>query len=262
MLMGEAAPAAPVHASMAESRRLAVLIDADNTSPKIADALFEEVAKIGEASLRRIYGDFSGSKLKSWADILARHAILPQQQFAYTVGKNSSDIALVIDAMDLLHSARFDGFCPGLVGQRLHPARGPDPRAGGGRLRHRPGQDPRELPPGLHPLHLHRELRTRPGHSEGGARLAAPDEGGGRPDPQGDGRARGGWRGLVPARHRRHPADQPLLGIRHPHLRTPQALGPRRRERPLRHRPLRPAPAHPPEFVHRMCMGSASPNPR
>ena len=93
-----------------ESRRLAVLIDADNTSPKIADALFDEVAKIGEASLRRIYGDFSGSKLRSWADILARHAILPQQQFAYTTGKNSSDIALVIDAMDLLHSARFHGF--------------------------------------------------------------------------------------------------------------------------------------------------------
>jgi hypothetical protein len=96
---------------MAGSRRLAVLIDADNTSPKIADALFEEVAKIGEASLRRIYGDFSGTKLRSWADILARHAILPQQQFAYTTGKNSSDIALVIDAMDLLHSGRFDGFC-------------------------------------------------------------------------------------------------------------------------------------------------------
>jgi hypothetical protein len=93
------------------SRRLAVLIDADNASPKIADALFDEVARIGEASLRRIYGDFSGSKLKSWADILARHAILPQQQFAYTTGKNSSDIALVIDAMDLLHSGRFDGFC-------------------------------------------------------------------------------------------------------------------------------------------------------
>jgi uncharacterized LabA/DUF88 family protein len=93
------------------SRRLAVLIDADNASPKVADALFDEVAKIGEASLRRIYGDFSGGKLKSWADILARHAILPQQQFAYTTGKNSSDIALVIDAMDLLHSGRFDGFC-------------------------------------------------------------------------------------------------------------------------------------------------------
>ncbi|KSV61791.1 MULTISPECIES: NYN domain-containing protein [Sinorhizobium/Ensifer group] len=93
------------------SPRLAVLIDADNTSAKIADGLFEEVAKIGEASVRRIYGDFSGTRSKAWADVLAKHAIIPQQQFAYTTGKNASDITLVIDAMDLLHSGRFDGFC-------------------------------------------------------------------------------------------------------------------------------------------------------
>src|ERR671910_3893245 len=93
------------------SGRLAVLIDADNTSPRIADGLFDEIAKIGEASVRRIYGDFSGQRLKSWADILAKHAILPQQNFAYTSGKNASDIALVIDAMDLLHTGRFEGFC-------------------------------------------------------------------------------------------------------------------------------------------------------
>jgi hypothetical protein len=92
-------------------RRLAVLIDADNASPRIADALFDEIAKIGEASLRRIYGDFSKGQLAGWEKVLARHAILAQQQFAYTTGKNSSDIALVIDAMDLLHSGRFDGFC-------------------------------------------------------------------------------------------------------------------------------------------------------
>ena len=93
------------------SPRLAVLIDADNASAKIADGLFEEIAKIGEASVRRIYGDFSSSRLKAWADVLSRHAIIPQQQFAYTTGKNASDITLVIDAMDLLHSGRFDGFC-------------------------------------------------------------------------------------------------------------------------------------------------------
>lgn len=93
------------------SPRLAVLIDADNASAKIADGLFEEVAKIGEASVRRIYGDFSGTRSKGWAEILAKHAIIPQQQFAYTTGKNASDITLVIDAMDLLHSGRFDGFC-------------------------------------------------------------------------------------------------------------------------------------------------------
>jgi uncharacterized LabA/DUF88 family protein len=93
------------------SPRLAVLIDADNASPRIAEGLFEEVAKIGEASVRRIYGDFSNDRSRGWADILSRHAIIPQQQFAYTTGKNASDITLVIDAMDLLHSARFDGFC-------------------------------------------------------------------------------------------------------------------------------------------------------
>jgi uncharacterized LabA/DUF88 family protein len=87
------------------------LIDADNTSPRIAPGLFEEIAKIGEASVRRIYGDFSGTRLKGWADILSTHAIMPHQNFAYTTGKNASDIALVIDAMDLLHSSRFNGFC-------------------------------------------------------------------------------------------------------------------------------------------------------
>ena len=93
------------------SPRLAVLIDADNTSAKIANGLFEEIAKLGEASVRRIYGDFSSTRSKGWTDILAKHAIIPQQQFAYTTGKNASDITLVIDAMDLLHSGRFDGFC-------------------------------------------------------------------------------------------------------------------------------------------------------
>lgn len=93
------------------SPRLAVLIDADNASAKIVDGLFEEIAKIGEASVRRIYGDFANARSKAWIDVLAKHAIIPQQQFAYTTGKNASDITLVIDAMDLLHSGRFDGFC-------------------------------------------------------------------------------------------------------------------------------------------------------
>lgn len=87
------------------SPRLAVLIDADNASA------IEEIAKIGEASVRRIYGDFASARSKAWIDVLAKHAIIPQQQFAYTNGKNASDITLVIDAMDLLHSGRFAGFC-------------------------------------------------------------------------------------------------------------------------------------------------------
>jgi uncharacterized LabA/DUF88 family protein len=100
-----------VRAEQQRLPRFAVLIDADNTSPQIAGGLFEEVAKFGEASVRRIYGDFSTPQLKSWSDILQKYAIDPYQQFAYTKGKNASDIALVIDAMDLLHSGRFDGFC-------------------------------------------------------------------------------------------------------------------------------------------------------
>jgi hypothetical protein len=92
-------------------RRLAILIDADNASPRIVTGLFEEIAALGEASVRRIYGDFSGTRLRGWAEVLSTHAIIPQQNFANTVGKNASDIALVIDAMDLLHTGRFDAFC-------------------------------------------------------------------------------------------------------------------------------------------------------
>ena len=91
--------------------RLAVLIDAENASPRIAEALFTEIATLGEASARRIYGDFASAQIQGWTRVLARFAIQPQQNFANTKGKNSGDIALVIDAMDLLHSGRFDGFC-------------------------------------------------------------------------------------------------------------------------------------------------------
>ncbi len=91
--------------------RLAVLIDADNVSAKHAAEIFEEIATLGEAGLRRIYGDFSNGSPQGWeAKSLAEYAIVPHQQFANTSGKNSSDIALVIDAMDILHSGRFGGF--------------------------------------------------------------------------------------------------------------------------------------------------------
>jgi uncharacterized LabA/DUF88 family protein len=98
---------------MAEEKapRLAVLIDAENASARIAEALFSEIATLGEASARRIYGDFASPQIAGWTRVLARFAIQPQQNFANTKGKNSGDIALVIDAMDLLHSGRFDGFC-------------------------------------------------------------------------------------------------------------------------------------------------------
>lgn len=92
-------------------RLLAVMIDADNVSARYAEAIFEEIASFGEASVRRIYGDFSGGPTQGWTkEKLAEHAIVPRQQFANTTQKNASDIALVIDAMDLLHTGRFDGF--------------------------------------------------------------------------------------------------------------------------------------------------------
>jgi uncharacterized LabA/DUF88 family protein len=91
--------------------RLAVLIDADNASAKIAPVLFAEIAKIGEASVRRLYGDFSTPRMQSWRDVSPTFAIIEHHNRAHTSGKNASDIALVIDAMDLLHSGRLDGFC-------------------------------------------------------------------------------------------------------------------------------------------------------
>ena len=89
---------------------LAVLIDADNTSHKHAKAIFDEIAGFGEASVRRIYGDFSSTHMKGWSAVQAEFGIVPHHQPANTVGKNASDIALVIDAMDLMLSGRFDGF--------------------------------------------------------------------------------------------------------------------------------------------------------
>jgi uncharacterized LabA/DUF88 family protein len=91
--------------------RLAVLIDADNAQPSIIEGLLAEVAKYGTAHVRRAYGDWTGTSLKGWKDQLLAQSIQPIQQFAYTRGKNATDAAMVIDAMDLLYSGRFDGFC-------------------------------------------------------------------------------------------------------------------------------------------------------
>ncbi|HEY8355193.1 MAG TPA: NYN domain-containing protein [Methylophilaceae bacterium] len=93
--------------------RLAVLIDADNTFRVIdlIDELFEEISKFGDASVRRIYGDWTQNQLSRWKEILPKHAIQPIQQYANTKGKNATDSALIIDAMDLLYTAPLDGFC-------------------------------------------------------------------------------------------------------------------------------------------------------
>ena len=98
-----------------KQNRLAVLIDADNASASVAPELFAEIAKYGIASVKRIYGDWSGSTLNAWRKILLRHALVPVQQFAYTKGKDATDMGLIIDAMDLLYSGTFDGFCLVLI---------------------------------------------------------------------------------------------------------------------------------------------------
>ncbi|MBS7525905.1 NYN domain-containing protein [Fusibacter paucivorans] len=97
--------------SEAESKKLAVLIDADNAQATVCSELLAEVAKFGIASVKRAYGDWTTSNLKSWKDYLHKYAIQPIQQFSYTQGKNATDSALIIDAMDLLHESRLDGFC-------------------------------------------------------------------------------------------------------------------------------------------------------
>ena len=93
-----------------DNKRLAVLVDADNIPAGWAPAIFKEIATFGDATVRRIYGDFASGNLGAWRKVLQEHALIPHHQPAYTKGKNSSDIALVIDAMDLLHSDRVDGF--------------------------------------------------------------------------------------------------------------------------------------------------------
>ncbi len=93
------------------SLRLAVLIDADNAQAVVIEDLLAEIATFGEATVRRIYGDFTAPTSSSWKKVLQRYAIKPVQQFAYTTGKNATDSTLIIDAMDLLYTRKFDGFC-------------------------------------------------------------------------------------------------------------------------------------------------------
>jgi hypothetical protein len=92
-------------------QRMAMLIDGDNAQPNLIVKLLAEVGKYGPITIRRIYGDWTTPQMNGWKDCLNNHAIQPIQQFRYTVGKNATDSALIIDAMDLLHSALVDGFC-------------------------------------------------------------------------------------------------------------------------------------------------------
>jgi uncharacterized LabA/DUF88 family protein len=93
------------------SPKLAVLIDADNAQPAVVEGLLAEIAQYGTATVKRAYGDWTGPQLKGWKEALLKYAIQPIQQFRYTTGKNATDSALIIDAMDLLYGAKLGGFC-------------------------------------------------------------------------------------------------------------------------------------------------------
>lgn len=93
------------------NQKLAVLIDADNAQASVIQELLAEVSRYGTATIKRAYGDWTTTNLKSWKDVLHKMAIQPIQQFSYTSGKNATDSALIIDAMDVLHDNTVDGFC-------------------------------------------------------------------------------------------------------------------------------------------------------
>ncbi|WP_439131656.1 NYN domain-containing protein [Polaribacter sp.] len=90
---------------------ISVLIDGDNAQPKLIKEIIDEVSKYGKATIRRIYGDWTSQQMNSWKAIINQHSITPIQKFSYTTGKNSTDGALIIDAMDILHGKNTEGFC-------------------------------------------------------------------------------------------------------------------------------------------------------
>src|SRR5690606_41058002 len=94
-----------------QDHKLAVLIDADNVPSTKITGMLEEISKNGTPTIKRIYGDWTKPHLSGWKNVLLEHAIIPVQQYSYTTGKNSSDSALIIDAMDILYSEKVTGFC-------------------------------------------------------------------------------------------------------------------------------------------------------
>ena len=94
-----------------ESKQFAVLIDADNAQASVLESILNEISLMGDATVKRIYGDFTNPQSSCWKHLLQKNAIKPIQQFAYTTGKNATDSMLIIDAMDLLYTQAFDGFC-------------------------------------------------------------------------------------------------------------------------------------------------------
>ncbi len=96
---------------MSERTGMALLVDGDNARPSLVEPILAEAVRYGTIAVRRIYGDWTTPNMAGWKVALQDHAFQPQQQFRYTTGKNATDSALIIDAMDLLHSGRIDGFC-------------------------------------------------------------------------------------------------------------------------------------------------------
>ena len=96
---------------MASDSRFAVLIDADNVSGKYIKLILDEISKDGVATYKRIYGDWTNPALVSWKSVLLDYSVMPIQQYSYTTGKNSTDSAMIIDAMDILYSGKVEGFC-------------------------------------------------------------------------------------------------------------------------------------------------------
>ncbi len=94
-----------------ESLHIAMLIDGDNAQPAMLEHILDATEKYGTVTVRRIYGDWSSPNMSGWKDASQTHAMQPVQQFCYVTGKNATDIALIIEAMDLLHSGTIDGFC-------------------------------------------------------------------------------------------------------------------------------------------------------
>ena len=162
---------------------LALLIDGDNASPKIVAGLLAEVASYGVASVRRIYGDWTGPNLKGWKGCLLEHSIQPVQQFAYTTGKNATDGAMIIDAMDLLYTGRFSGFCIVSSDSDFAQVGRKAPRAGRDRLRLRGAQDAAAVYHRLRQVRLFRRAQRR---SAGSGTTAATE-----PKPAGQSRRRG-----------------------------------------------------------------------
>jgi hypothetical protein len=99
------------NSTVSNNRNIALLIDGDNAQPSLLGRVLTEAGRYGSMTIRRIYGDWTTSNMNGWKEVLNHHAVQPVQQFRYTVGKNATDSAMIIDAMDILHTGRVDGFC-------------------------------------------------------------------------------------------------------------------------------------------------------